>query len=303
MPDPGRRARTTATADLLQQLLASTPRYVRAWRVHGQRSRGQVNQRAVARVLAEVEFERGDISDPSDETVLRRLKNTVHRAFSGRSLPGQLLEDFIEGFSITEDDQEKLWRTLTGSAVAAGTVRQPRELGKYQWHKTHALFEHWHIDRDWTLVQRRTVQCIEALEDDVDSYLYNHEPYATQIEVIHGGRMGRHYEYGDGLISDDIVLDRTLTRGDRASIEYRTFYEPGRRTSEVRRPARKRSWNVSLHLHFDPAAIPQRAWFCVWEDHYLGNYVHQIPVEISAAGVVSHCLEYIEHTVVGFRWE
>lgn len=66
MKDQQQSARISATADLLQRLLGTTPQYLRTWRVHGRRARGEVNQRAVARVLAEVEFERGDVGDPSD---------------------------------------------------------------------------------------------------------------------------------------------------------------------------------------------------------------------------------------------
>jgi hypothetical protein len=303
MVEKQQAARVTATTELLQRLLSSNSRYVRTWRVHGQRSRGEVNQRAVARVLAQVEFDRGDISDPNDLHVLRRLKNTVNRAFTGRSLPGQLLMDFIEGFDMEEDDQEALWQTLTGDNVEVGTVRRPRTLGKPQWHQTRALFEHWYIGQESVLLRRRTVQCIEAREDGVDSYLYNHEPYATQIEVIHGGRLGRHYEYGDGLISDDIVLDQVLTKGDRAAIEYQTFYESGRKISEVRRPSRKRTENVALHVHFDKSDLPKRVWFATWDDHYLGSHVRQVPLSLSDDGSAAYCLAYMEHSVVGFRWE
>jgi hypothetical protein len=303
MVEKQQAAGVTATAELLQRLLSSNSRYVRTWRVHGQRSRGEVNQRAVARVLAQIEFDRGDVSDPNDPLVLRRLKNTVNRAFTGRSLPGQLLEAFIEGFDMEEDDQAALWQALTGQNVAVGTVRRPRALGKPQWHQTRALFEHWYVDRGSVLARRRTAQCIEAREDGVDSYLYNHEPYATQIEVIHGGRLGRHYEYGDGLISEDIVLDQVLAKGDRAAIEYQTFYESDRKICEVRRPARKRTENVALHVHFDRASLPKKVWFTVWEDHYLGSHVRQTPLSLSDDGSAAHCLAYMEDTVVGFRWE
>ncbi|MDX2680609.1 hypothetical protein [Streptomyces soliscabiei] len=296
-------AGVAATAALLQRLLSTTPQYMRTWRVHGQRARGEMNQRAVARVLAQVEYERGDISDPTDPLVIRRLKNSVHRAIAGQSLPGQLLADFIEGFDMTPDDQGNLWRTLTGSHAVEGTIRTPRAHGKRQWHRTLSLFEHWHIDERSALSRRRTVQCVEALEDGVDSYLYNHEPHATQIDVIHGGRLGRHYEYGEGLISDDIVLDRVLGKGERASLEYQTFYEPDRRVTEVRRPARKRTYNPSLHVHFPRNALPRSVWFAVWEDHYLGMHIRETPLALSDSGTAAYCLDHMEQTVIGFRWE
>ncbi|WFE59222.1 hypothetical protein [Micromonospora sp. WMMD712] len=302
MDTNGQRRRAAATGELLQQLLRSQQTYVRAWRVHGDRQRGEINQRAVAKVLALYLWDEG-IRPDSDRTLPVKLKNVVYRAFSGERLTATTLEHFIGAFAMAEEDQKELWQTFLGADGVAQTVTAPRGMARQQWHRTMALFERYYVDDQRNLSLRRTVQCIEAREDGVDSYLFNHEPSVTEISVTHGGRIGRHYEYGGGLISDDIVLDQTLRKGDRAALEYTSRYEPGNGVTEVRRPARGRTSNVTVAVHFTPQARPARLWFSVWSDHMLGGPVQERIVPLERSGQACMCLPYIEQTVIGFRWE
>jgi hypothetical protein len=302
METTGQSRRAAATGALLRRLLESRPAYVRTWRVHGDRQRGQVNQRAVAKVLALHLWAEGLRPDTDTELPVK-LKNVVHRALTGERLTAATLEQLVDAFAVTEEDQRELWRTYLGADGIAQTITTPRALARRQWHQTVALFERYHVGADRTVTLRRTVQCIEAKEDGVDRYLFNHEPSVTEIKVVHGGRIGRHYEYGGGLVADDIVLERPLDVGERTPLEYTSRYEAGNAVTEVRRPARGRTANVTLAVHFTPPALPAQVWFSVWTDHIDGGLAEERPARLEQSGTVTASLPYIEQTVVGFRWQ
>ncbi|MEV4118082.1 hypothetical protein [Micromonospora sp. NPDC049645] len=297
----GQQRRVAATGALLRQLLGSRPAYVRAWRVHGDRQRGEINQRAVAKVIALHLWEEG-VRPDTEITLPLKLKNLVNRALTGQRLTASTLEQFIDAFAMPEEDQRELWRTYLGAEGIAQTVSVPRGMARRQWHRTVSLFERYYVDGERNLALRRTVQCIEAKEDGVDSYLFNHESSVTEINVVHGGRIGRHYEYAGGLIADDIVLEHVLSAGERAGLEYTSRYESGNGVTEVRRPARGRTANVTLAVHFAPPVFPTYVWFSVWADHILGQPVEDRKVRLQPSGTASICLPYMEQTVIGFRW-
>ena len=302
MGDNGHDRRAAATGSLLSELLSARPRYIRAWRVHGDRQRGEINQRAVAKVIALYLWDEG-IRPDTDTNLPLMLKNVVNRALLGQRLTAQALQYFIGAFDMDEEDQRELWRLFAGTDGAAHTVPSSRGMARRQWHRTVALFENYYVDVSGTLAMRRTVQCIEAKEDNVDKYLFNHEPAVAEIEVLQGGRIGRHYEYGDGLVADDIILDRSRMTGERASLEYSCRYQRDAQVSEVRRPARGRTANVSITVHFTPPMLPDRVWYSLWADHFQGAAVEQNIVSLTPGGAASVCLPYIEQTVVGFRWQ
>ena len=76
------------------------------------------------------------------------------------------------------------------------TILQPRPMARPQGHWTLSLFERYRLASDGTLAERHTWHTIAAREAGMTSYFFNHEPSASGIEVVHGGRLGRHYEYG-----------------------------------------------------------------------------------------------------------
>lgn len=298
----GHEERVAATGALLRELLATKPRYVRAWRVHGGRQRGAINQRAVARVLALYLWDAG-IRPESEVTLPEQLKNVVNRALLGKRLTAATLENFIGAFDFDEGDQRLLWDLLVGSDGISHTIKRPRPMARPQIHRTVFLVERYYIDDQRMLARRRTVQCLEAREDGVSAYLFGHEPLAAEIEVIHGGSVGRHYEYGHGLVGEDIVLEERLHKGERATLEYQVRYERNEPRTEVRRAARGRVENVTIAVHFSPSRVPRCVRFAAWDDHYLGDTVREEPALLTPTGSASVCLPYIQQAVVGFRWE
>lgn len=78
-----------------------------------------IHQGAIAQVLAEYLWSTGQ--EPRANTDLpRKLKDTVSRALSGKSLSRRSLRLFIQGFALDEATAERLWACWTGMDQAWG---------------------------------------------------------------------------------------------------------------------------------------------------------------------------------------
>ena len=291
---------------VLRDLLVSNPRYRRRWEQHAHRNRsGDVSQAAVAQVVAMHLWDSGERHE-TEIDLARKLRDRVRRALRGEKLSGETLTWIVQAFEMEHDDEQALWRAFAGggirSAGVVGTMVAPRELVRPQLHRTVSLFERYSIDSLGRLTGRHTMHVIGAVEHGVNSYLYNHEPLATRIEIVAGGKLGERFTYGDGLISDEVVLDAPLRRGYTTSMEYRTTYPDTYSPLEVRRAVRGRCENVDIAIQFDRSAIPSSVRFAAWSDHYLGDPVLTETASPDATGFVHRFVPYAEQTVIGFQW-
>ena len=298
--------RVGATGRLLREYLTANSRYRRRWQAKARRVRASdVSQAAVAEVLAEYLWDIGERSD-RQTSLARDLKDRVRRALSGITLSSETLEWFIGAFCLDDEDASRLWETFTGDVTPATgikhTMTNSREMVRRQRHRTLSLFERYRIAADGSLLERHTWQTIGAKEDGVSGYLFNHEPYAQQVRIVHGGRLGEQFRYGHGLRSQDIILDHPLRRGETTSLEYVTGYPPGSdRICEVRRPARGRSENIDIAVEFHTARLPAAVYWCVWTDHLDGAPIREERVALNDA-IARRFVPFVEQAVVGFRW-
>ncbi|MEV5905528.1 hypothetical protein [Streptomyces sp. NPDC052127] len=297
-----------ATSSLLTELLATQPRYRTRWRARVQRDRsgGRVSIAAVAQVLAEHLWESGEFPE-SEQSLPRIQKDRVRRALDGTMITAETLTWLIEAFHLDERDAECLRATHESDSGnrpdgISDAVREPREMIRRQWHRTVTVFERYFFDCDGQLTERRTKHVIMALEDGVDSYLFNHESSVEAIEVLHGGTLGPEHRY-DGLVSHEILFPQPLKQGQRTSFEYRTAYRPAPHPpQEVRRPARGRIENFDMAVHFEPRRLPSRLWWATWSDHHLGDPVQLEPAQVCDTGSAHRYVPFVERSVVGFRW-
>jgi hypothetical protein len=298
--------RTAAVGALLRDLLTFDPRYRQLWHRREARHRSELSQAAVAKVIEEYLWDSGE----RNETLLylaRQLKDRVSRALRGERLSAETLTWFISAFQMEDGDTNRLWEIYDGktsdSFGISHTLQRHREMIRRQRHRTLSLVERYMVDRNGAMILRRTHHTIRAIEDGVDIYIYNHEPEASAVQVVHGGNIGHHYTYGDGLTSVEIALDRRLAVGETTVLEYRTLFT-GRtiHLTEVRRAAFGRCENVDFAVEFNDLKTPMNAWWCAWDDHFDGACVMTRPVDIRN-GVIRQFVPYIEETVVGFRWE
>ncbi|MEW2145287.1 hypothetical protein AB0869_20995 [Micromonospora vinacea] len=292
-----------AVAALLRDLLTIDPRYRQLWRERAGRDHGRLNQAAVARVVELHLWDTGE-REESSTALARQLKDRISRAISGVAISHQTLHWIIEAFGMDEEDRRRLWELFSGKNTSSGgiynTLRQRRELIRRQRHRTVSLAERYSVGSQGVLLERRTLHTIRATEDGISSYIFNHEPEASQIDVVHGGRLGESFEYGGGLRSVEISLDRPLAKAETTALEYCTYFEAVRRL-EVRRAAFARTENVDLAVEFK-AAEPKAAWWCVWDDHIEGAPIKESRILLNR-GSIRKYIPYIEETVVGFRWE
>jgi hypothetical protein len=294
-----------ATCALLKILLTDDPNYRRRWRAHSGRTSGLLNQASVAKVIESHLWEIGEYSNNNDASIARMLKDRVSRALTGKVLSSETLTWMIDAFAMTKTDRDRLWDIFSGKeepgSEISHTLRRRREMLRRQCHRTVNLVERYTVNSDGALSSRHTIQTIRAIEDGVDIYIFNHEPPASHVDVIYGGRLGKKYEYGDGLCSVEIELHRSLTKDDTIGLDYRTYYDQGVASmTEVRRTAFARVENIDLAVTFEGLA-PRYAWWCVWDDHLDGQPVEERRVDI-INGAVRLFVGSIEETVVGFRW-
>ncbi|WP_378241833.1 hypothetical protein [Amycolatopsis speibonae] len=266
------------------------------------RERGELNQAAIAKVVTDFAWENHDRREISDA---RALKDLVRRAFTGEHLTPPTLALFIAAFDMDVADSDRLWRALASPDTAAPstTARIPargRAMIFPQRHRTVNLVERYVVEEGRYLRGRHTTQTLRAVDDNVWFYLFNHEPEARGVDVLHGGRPGRSHEYGRGLRGIEIELERPLRRGETAALDYRThFGGPRTQRTEVRRPVHARVENVDLAVAFK-GRPPRRVWWCVWTDHLADEPAEQRPVRID--GGRARCFVSSLDAEAGFRW-
>lgn len=289
------------TSRRLREILATHPAYRRQWQEQVERAPKELHQAAIAKVIVHYLWESGE----KPENVNARIfKDRVARALKGSVVSAETLRWFMEAFGMEENHREDLWGTLFGQTDpdwgVAHTLRNRPLLVKPQRHRTISLFERYFVGPTRSLSWRSTHHAIRAYEDGVDSYFFNHEPWASRIEVVHGGELGEQYEYGNGLTGVDILLTHPLKKMQNATLEYRAHFSPEESSpaTEVRRPAFARVENIDMAIKFDVREAPRRVWWCIWEDHIEGKAVWE-----KECPKHHQYVPFIEEAVVGFRWE
>jgi len=278
---------------------------------------GVINQLAVAEVLARRlwSYPRG----PGDADVLpRQLKDTVSRALSGRLLSRPALTLFIDGFGITADDSDRLWRLWEGSG-AISVLSGPRAMGPDaeghlrtalgpRRHQSVSLHDHVHVGADRRLARSRTLQVIEALAPHVDRIPYLYDTNHLALEVGQGCRAvsGNLYQIGAGVFMTEIVLAKVLGLAETTTLEYWTTYRyPGDpldpHEREYRRAVMGRLENFDIRVEFHPDALPASLWWASW-DGVEGEVLQQELVALDSQHSVHRYLRFISKTVVGFYW-
>ncbi|MGW5743938.1 hypothetical protein [Amycolatopsis sp. NPDC003861] len=291
-----------AVGALLSRLLAESPPYRAKWRALTSRVTGELNQLAIAKVIEHHLWEQ----DPTGpERTARMLKDRVSRALTGQTLSYETLTWFVDAFDMTETDRTHVREVYEGrhtpTSEIAHTLRSRREMIRGQRHRTINLVERYDVI-DGCLNVRRTVHTIRAIEDGVDIYLFNHEPEASRVEVAYGGQLGQSHEYGRGLRSVEIKLDRPLQKDKTAALEYfAVFDQRSAGLTEVRRAAFARVENADIAVAFT-GVVPRRVWWCIWADHLGGSPVEEKPIEL-VNSATRRFVASMEDTVVGFRWE
>ncbi len=307
-----------AASAYLRQLLLKPGSYRQSWEQHVLRARREeVNKLAVAEVLAR--HLHAAPRSPADARVLaHQLKDTVSRALSGELLSRPALTLFIDAFGITEQEAGQLWRLWDGSGaitVLAGShavapqaeLDLTRMLGPRQ-HQTLSMHDHCYVGADGRLERTWTMQVIEATTTGVDRLPFLYDTDALALEAGQGcrGLSGELRQVGPGVFCTDILLARTLNLGDTCPVDYWVSYRyPGvltdPREREFRRAVMRHLENFDIRIQFDPAALPARLWWAVW-DGVDGEIATRQEVLLDSEHAAHRYLRSLDRTVVGFCW-
>jgi hypothetical protein len=314
---PARGNARALAAAYLRQLLLKQGSYRRLWEQHVVRDRrGEINQLAVSEVLARHLWNyprhQGD-----GEIMPRQLKDSVSRGLSGRLLSRGLLTLFIDAFTISDGDAERLWRLYEGSgsiAVLSGRRAVPVQveqdlraaLGPPR-HRTLSLHDHAELGADGRLARTRTMQVIEATEPDTRHIPYLYDTSALTLEVGLGcqGISRQPYLVGDVLVTN-IILSRALEAGETATLEYWTTYAyPGDMLNpserQYRRAVMNHLENFDIRVQFHSDKLPATLWWASW-DGVDGDVLSQEQIDLDSQNSAHRYLRAIERTVVGYHW-
>ena len=305
-------------AAYLRQLLLKQGAYRRLWEQHVIRERrGEINQLAVAEVLAEHLWSYPRREGDAD-VMPRQLKDSVSRALSGRLLSRPQLALFIEAFGVSAQEADRLWRLWNGSGSVAvlsgrravspqleGDLRAA--LGPRR-HQTLSLHDHVEVGGDGLPARTRTIQVIEAIAPDTDRIPYLYDTNALTLDVGQGcqGVSRQLYKIGDELFATGILLSRTLQVGETSTLEYWTTYQyepdpddPQQR--EWRRAVMHFVENVDIRVQFQASRLPAKLWWGTW-DGVDGPITSQEEVELDVQHSAHRYMRSLERTVVGFHW-
>lgn len=109
-----RRQARMRTVELLCSLLREDPDIRAKWSPYAPGGGHGIHQGALARVLAEYQWQIGE-ELLSNTDLPRRLKDTVSRALSGKTLSRRTLTLFILAFEVDDATAKELWVTWEGS--------------------------------------------------------------------------------------------------------------------------------------------------------------------------------------------
>lgn len=302
-----------AAAVLRQVLLEPGPR--RLWLRHAIVGPADgINQRAVAAVLAGYLADRGERADTPD--LPRQLKDRVNRALNGSSLSAETLRWFIEAFELDPDQEAALFQAWLGPQAADGNPDRPAapdaaagggvgDAGDDDGHRTLHLQE-WHrIGPDGIPSVHETVQTIQATAESLEAYLYRFDRREVVVDALHGGQAGPVHPVDDGLHGVRISFPTPLSRGDTATLRYRTrfaFETPP--PPRFRRASRRRIDQVLIIVEFHPARLPSRVSWCHWDGYGPdARVVVEEAVSLGRSHDVHRVVSPLQHATVGFRWE
>jgi hypothetical protein len=301
-----------AAASYLRELLLRPGRYRRKWEQYSERSRkGQVNQLAVAEVLAHYLWEHPRVTGDVD-VLPRQLKDTASRALSGKLLSKATLTLFTDAFGLGAPEREQLLKLWEGSASVRvlsgrGVIPEDRAamLGKRQF-RTLSLHDHHYLGSDGLPARHRVIQVIESLVDGLDRMQYRADTNAVTLEVGQGfrGLAGPiRYHPTARLFVVDMLLAEPLAEGETTTVEHWTSFqytEPPLR--EFRRAVQSSLENLDIRVAFHPGKLPSEVAFAVW-DGWDGGIAERQPVALDSQFAVHRYLRLAEKAVVGFHWD
>jgi len=308
-------AETAAASGFLYELLTRSGKYRALWRAKLVSGAGA--HAAIADVIAEHLAARAPAEPRQDpERLRRRVTRALARGGPETALSSSVLEWFIEAFSIEREDADRLRFLFSGSSsirYVRGDAEETKlpifDAPEAARHRTIDLREYHFLGPDGLPAVHRTDQIVEAVVDGLDRIPYLADTGMLTVDVQNGGLPSPLYQVraSDGNVYHalDILLDRTLLRGDTAVLNYTTTFsyaEPPE--TLVRRGFRRKVDSFLLLVRFHPEMVPTTVWWAEWDGVTGGRITRREKVELSPEFEAHRFLQGgAAQAVVGFCWD
>jgi hypothetical protein len=298
-PGPGVRL----AAQRLTALLGRNP-YRRRWQVHSTVRRAELSRAAIAAVLAEHLYERGEVGD---EHRARSLENRVGRALNGLRMSDGTLELFIAAFEFAPEHADELRDLLRGrssrSQLVVGAALEGERPVPARTSRTLQLAEEHSIGADRSPRQHLTRQLLEAVTW-TDRYHYAFDTEHATVTVLAGGLPTTAFRVpGTPIHVVEIELDRPLLPGQTTHLEYRTVFSyPEPPAPVFRRGVSPSVRHLAVTVRFDPAVQPRAVLLGRWDSVEATEPAETVPVQL-VGGQTSFELVPDRQCAIGYTWQ
>ena len=292
----------------LCRLLTDPGRPYRAlWERRGAAYRGHdLNQAAVAKVVAAYLVDRGVLAEFEEEDWPRSRRDWVRSRLSGALLTHLDLEVFMDAFGFEEGERDLLRHTLESDSTpmfVPGEMRLDGLPDRSSYAVDRVLDEHV-VGPDGLPAYHRTTQTVRALVDDVTDCLHLFDADAATVEVSAGGTAGASKQVAEGIWAVPITLDSPLRAGQTCDLVHETTFAyrdpppPVLRRAAPRHPA-----ELEMVVTFDPARLPAAVHLSTWATVTDPQPVSSAVVDLDPSHGVSATWTVVRAGLVGLSWE
>jgi hypothetical protein len=291
----------------LCRLLADPARPYRAmWERRGAAYRGRdLNQSAVAKVLAAYLVDRGLLADFEEGDWPRARRDWVRSRLSGSLLTHLDLEVFMDAFGFEDSERDRLRQTLESDSTPMflpGEIRLDGLPDRSRYAVDRTRDEHV-VGADGRPAYHRTTQTVRALVDDVTECLYLFDAGTATVEVTAGGTGDSPRQVADGIWAVVITLDTPLSAGDSGEIAYETTFDyPHEPPPVLRRAAPRHDAEIEMVVSFDPSRLPAAVHLSTWATVTDAHPVSSALVELDRRHSASAVWTVARAGLVGFSW-
>jgi hypothetical protein len=247
-----------------------------------------------------------------------QLRDIVAEVLADRMPSWSSIEMFNAAFGFTEDEVgrlSRLWNGASNIRIVAGNRAMPAQtehelvqaLGPRR-HQTLSLHDHVYVGSDGRIERSHIMQVIEAIVEDVDRIPFLADTNVLTIEAGQGCKeLAEDVSHlGNGVFATDILLARTLRLGETITLEYWCTYRhmgnfDDEHELEWRRGVLRQITSYDIRIQFDASRLPSGLWWATWDD-LSGEAIDEQEVTLDSQNSVHRYLQWLEKTVVGFRW-
>jgi hypothetical protein len=280
--------------------------YRQVWERRGAAYRGQeLNQAAVAKVIAAYLVDRGVLSEFEERAWPRARRDWVRSRLSGALLTHLDLEVFMDAFGFDDGDRDRLRHTLESDSTPMFVPGELRLVGLPD-RSTYAVDrtrdEHV-LGADGVPAYHRTTQTVRALVDDVTACLYLFDAGTVSVEATAGGSADAPRQVAEGIWAVVLTLDTPLRAGETTELTYETTFDYREAPPPVlRRAAPQHQAEIEMVVAFESTRLPAAVHLSTWATVTDSEPVSSALVDLDDRHRASATWTVVRAGLVGFSW-